>query len=183
MDLQPPTPTPEPTPERQRRPATQGPLPALAAPNKASPANQVCWYLGAIALATGLVGFVVPGLFLLHLNPVHNLLLIVSGALAVWCGITAPNYTAKKFCSWLGAVYFVVGLAGFAFGHRAVSLTRPTSTGIAEETSFLWQLVPGRFELGTADHVLHIIIGVIFLAGAFLTLRGVRRHKEQITWH
>lgn len=175
MDLQ--TPTPE--PQRKQR---QVPLPVLPPPNKISAANQTCWYTGAAVLATGIVGFVVPGLFSLHLNPVHNLILMVSGALAVWFGLTSTDYTAKRFCNWFGGVYFVWGLAGFAFGQRAISLTRPTTTGIAEESSFLWRLVPGRFEIGTGDHVLHLIIGAIFLAAAFMTLRGVR-HKDKITWH
>lgn len=175
MDLQ--TPTPEPT--RKPRPV---PLPELPPPNKVSVANQVCWYAGALVFAIGLVGFVVPGLFAMHLNPVHNMILIVSGAIAFWFGLTSPNYTAKRFSQWFGGAYLLVGVAGFAFGHRAISLTRPTSTGIAEESSFLWQLVPGRFEIGTADHVLHILVGAVFLLGAYLTLRG-EKHSDKITWH
>jgi hypothetical protein len=176
MDLQTPTPPSEP-----RKKTSQVPLPELPPPNKASVANQTCWYVGAIILAISLVGFVVPGLFALHLNPVHNLILMVSGVLAIWFGLTSPDYTAKRFCRWFGGVYLAFGLAGFAFGHRALSLTRPTSTGLPEESSFLWRLVPGHFEIGTADHVLHIIIGAIFLTAAFFTLR--RKHKEKITWH
>lgn len=175
MDLQ--TPTPE--PQRKPRPV---PLPELAPPNKQSIANQTCWYMGAAVLATGIVGFVVPGLFGLHLNPVHNLILMVSGALAVWFGLTSTDYTAKRFSQWFGGVYFVLGLAGFAFGQRALSLTRPTLNGIAQESAFLWRLVPGSFELGTGDHILHLIIGTVFLLAAFFTLRGVK-HKEKITWH
>jgi len=175
MDLQ--TPTPE--PQRKVRPV---PLPKLPSPNKISAANQTCWYMGAAILATGIVGFVVPGLFMLHLNPVHNLILIASGAISIWVGLTAVNFNAKRFCQWFGAAYILFGLAGFAFGHRALSLTRPTTTGLAEESSFLWQLVPGRFELGTGDHVLHLIIGAVFLISGFLSLRGYKR-SDSITWH
>jgi len=182
MDLQTPTTEPE------RKP-TRAPLPELPAPNKASGANQTCWYGGTIILATGLVGYVVPGLFSLHLNPVHNLILIVAGALAIWFGITAPDYTARKFCKWFGSTFLLVGIAGFAFGHRALSLTRPTITGLPEESSFLWQLVPGKFELGTADHVLHIIIGAVFLAAGFIIIKNrktraeKREEKEEMIWH
>lgn len=175
MDLQ--TPTPE--PKKKTRPI---PMPELPPPNKVSVANQVCWYMGAVLLATGLVGFVVPGLFGLHLNPVHNLILLVSGALSIWFGLTSPNYTAKRFSQWFGGFYLLLGIAGFAFGHRAISLTRPTATGLAEESSFLWQLVPGRFELGTGDHALHVIAGIVFLLGAYFTLRKARFSKD-ITWH
>lgn len=173
MDLE----TIQPEPSKK---TSKTPLPELPPPNKVSLANQVCWYVGGLMIAVGLVGFVVPGVFGFHFNPVHNLIHAVSGALALWFGLTSPNYTAKRFAQWFGGVYLVLGLAGFAFGQRALSLTRPTATGIPEESSFLWRLVPGNFEIGTADHILHIVIGVVFLMGAYFTLRG---EKHKITWH
>lgn len=178
MDMQ--TPTTEPS----RRPRSSAPLPELPPPSKISLANQACWYAGILTLATGLVGFVVPGLFYMHLNPVHNLILAVSGAIAFWFGLTSPNYTAKRFSLWFGGVYLLFGIAGFAFGHRAMSLTRPTASGMPEESSFLWRLVPNHFELGTADHILHILIGAVFLIAGYFTLKTMKRPvKEKITWH
>ncbi len=176
MDLQ------QPELPRESKQKIKIPLPELPSPNKTSIANQVCWYMGGLMIVLGLVGYVVPNLFEANLNPVHNLILLVSGALALWFGLTAANYTAKRFCNWFGGVYMLLGVAGFAFGHRALSLTRPTASGIPEESAFLWQLVPGKFELGTADHVLHIIIGGVFLLGAFYTLRKTRPF-DKITWH
>ena len=178
MDLQ----HPEPQREPQKKTQTPPPQPQLLPPNRVSPANQVCWYMGGLMMALGLLGYVVPGLFEAHLNPVHNLIHLVSGALALWFGLTSANYTAKLFCNWFGGAYMMLGVAGFAFGHRALSLTRPTVTGIPEESSFLWQLVPGKFELGTTDHILHIVVGGIFLLGAAFTLRKFRP-TGKTTWH
>jgi hypothetical protein len=171
-----------PEPQRESKQKIKSPLPQLPAPNKTSIANQVCWYMGGLMMALGIVGYVVPNLFQAHLNPVHNLILVVSGALALWFGLNAVDYNAKKFSYWFGGVYMLLGVAGFAFGQRALSLTRPTVSGIPEESAFLWKLVPGNLELGTTDHVLHIVIGGIFLLGAYLTLRKVRPFNK-VTWH
>ena len=175
MDLQ----TQVPEPQKEPR---KVPLPELPPPNKISVANQVCWYMGGLLLAAGLIGFVTPGLFAAHLNPVHNLIFLVSGVISLWFGLTSPDYTAKRFSKWFGGIYMLFGLAGFAFGQRGLSLTRPTTTGLPEESFFLWKLVPGHFELGTTDHVFHILVGAVFLAGSYFTLRKYKpAHK--IIWH
>lgn len=158
------------------------PLPQLPAPNKTSIANQVCWYMGGLMIALSIVGAIAPGLFQAHLNPVHNFILLASGILSLWFGLGKTDYMAKKFCNWLGGFYMMIGVAGFAFGHRAFSLTRPTVSRIPEESAFLWQLVPGKFELGTVDHFIHMAIGGIFLLGAYFTLRKLKPLRKR-TWH
>lgn len=184
MDLQHPDPTPESELEKKRRLARtteKGPVPELPAPFRFSPANQACWYLGASLLALGLVGFVVPGLFYSHLNPPHNVIMILTGIGSVILGLIKPDYVAKKVCYAMGGFYTLLGVAGFAFGVRALSTTRPTVTGIPEESSFLWRLIPGRLELGTVDHSIHIAVGLIFLACAYVTLR--KPTPKNVTWH
>ncbi|WP_413288592.1 hypothetical protein [Bdellovibrio sp. HCB337] len=176
MDLQ----HPESTREKERE-RVQRPLPELPAPFKFSTANQACWYLGACLLALGLVGFVVPGLFYAHLNPTHNVIMILTGIASILLGLTRPDYVAKKVCYALGGFYTFLGIAGYAFGVRAISTTRPTVSGIPEESSFLWRLIPGRLELGTVDHGIHLVVGLIFLACAYFTLRG--SSSKSVTWH
>lgn len=178
----------EPTPEsnlkgnRQRlKHPEERRLLELPAPFKYSAANQACWYLGISLLAIGLVGFVVPGLFYAHLNRMHNFLFVLTGVAAFLLGLSKPDYVAKKVCYWLGGFYTFMGVAGFAFGVRELSLTRPTVSGVPAETAFLWKLIPGRFELGTVDHSFHLVVGLIFLTCAYATLRRDRDHK--VTWH
>lgn len=183
MDLQHPDSTPELEREKRSRAVLEEnrrPVPELPAPFKFSVANQACWYLGACLLALGLVGFVVPGLFYAHLNPTHNVIMILTGIGSVILGLTKPDYVAKKVCYALGGFYTLMGIAGFAFGVRAISTTRPTVTGMPEESAFLWRLIPGRLELGTVDHWIHLVVGVIFLACAYFTLRGP---SKKVTWH
>jgi hypothetical protein len=177
-----PQPGLEPTRESTKAKAPRRPLTALPAPFRYSAANQACWYLGVAILATGLVGFVVPGLFYMHLNPTHNLIFIFTAVAALVLGIFKPDYVAKRVCIWLGGFYTLMGIAGFAFGTRQLSLTRPTVSGMPQETSFLWKLIPGRFELGTVDHSFHLIVGLTFLLAAYFTLRDHASYENK-TWH
>lgn len=158
------------------------PLPALAAPFRLSSANQTCWYLGVLLIAIALVGLVAPGIFSAHLNMAHNILFLVTGAGSLILGLIKPDYIATKICYALGAFYLLLGIAGFAFGVRALSLTRPTVSGLPAESAFLWRLIPGRFELGTVDHSIHLAVGILFFIGAYLTIRKPRADNK-VTWH
>lgn len=172
----------QPEPRRDFKSKIKMPLPQLPAPNKTSVANQVGWYLGGFMIALSIVGAIAPGLFQAHLNPIHNFILLASGVFSLWFGLKTIGYKAKKFCNWFGGFYLMLGVAGFAFGQRAPSLTRPTVSGVPEESAFLWKVVPGKFELGTVDHILHMMIGGIFLLGAYFTLRKIRPLRKS-TWH
>ena len=39
----------------------------------------------------------------------------------------------------------------------------------------LWRVIPGQLELGTMDHIVHVLLGVVFLIGGFLTKADVER--------
>lgn len=185
MDSQRPEPTRETNLQANRQRAKhpeERHLLELPAPFRYSTANQACWYLGAFLLAAGLVGFVVPGLFFAHLNRMHNFILVFTGLGSLLLGLGKPDYIAKKICYWLGSFYTLMGIAGFAFGVREISLTRPTVTGVPVESSFLWKLIPGRFELGAVDHSVHLVVGLLFLVSAYFTLQKHRTSKD-VTWH
>lgn len=185
MEPQSPQPPHERPPKRPHRLwsfSKDHPFFKLPLPQAISSANQTCWYLGTFLVMAGLVGFVVPGLFYAHLNPIHNFLFLISGGLAILLGLIKPDHVAQRVCFWMGAFYTLLGLIGFAVGVREPSLTRPTVAGMPVETAFLWKIIPGRFELGTVDHVVHLIVGLIFLASAFYRI-GKNHPPENITWH
>lgn len=115
-------------------------------------AKTVCKILGVVFLLLGVVGFVAPNLLGAHLSPAHNVIHIVSGAIALYFGFAGTLSGAKTFCLIFGVVYLALGILGFALG-----------TG--EDT--MWTV--GPLMLGTADHGLHGLLGVIFLAGGLLT--------------
>lgn len=129
-------------------------------------ANKVCTILGSIFILVGIVGFVAPGLLGAHLSLAHNLVHLISGAVALWLGLKGTPSAAKTFCLVFGAVYLLLGIAGFVAGGDGD--VTPGVPGPAHDARIL-KVLPGQLELGTMDHIIHVIFGVIFLIGAFAT--------------
>ena|SRR2546421_7082502 len=117
-------------------------------------AKTVCKILGVLFILVGLIGFVSPTLLGAHLSPVHNVIHIVSGAIALYFGFAGTLSAAKIFCLVFGVVYLALGILGMALGTGA---------------EHMWMV--GPLHLGTADHGIHILLGVIFLVGGLFTKR------------
>ena len=117
-------------------------------------AKTVCKILGVVLLLVGVVGFAAPGLLGAHLTTPHNVVHIVSGAIALYFGFAGTLSAAKTFCLIFGVVYLALGILGMALG---------------EAPDRMWHV--GPLDLGQADHGIHILLGVIFLAGGLFTKR------------
>jgi mannose/fructose/N-acetylgalactosamine-specific phosphotransferase system component IID len=135
-------------------------------------AKTICKLLGVVFLLVGIVGFIAPGFLGTHLSLAHNLVHIISGAIALYLGLAGSLHGARLFCLVFGAVYLLLAICGFLLGAPAV----PTVAGMASMGSdaHLWKVLPGTLELGTMDHVVHVLLGLIFLIGGFLTKADVR---------
>ena len=117
-------------------------------------AKTVCKILGVVFLLVGVCGFVKPDLLGAHLSPAHNAVHIVSGVIALYFGFAGTLSAAKTFSLIFGVVYMALGILGMALG-----------TGEGR----MWMVGPLHF--GQADHGIHILLGVIFLAGGLFTKR------------
>ncbi|HSE19670.1 MAG TPA: DUF4383 domain-containing protein [Pyrinomonadaceae bacterium] len=117
-------------------------------------AKTVCKILGVVLLLVGVLGFAAPTLLGAHLTPAHNVVHLVSGALALYFGFAGTLSAAKIFSLVFGVVYLGLGILGMALG----------TTG-----DRMWNV--GPLMLGQADHGIHILLGVIFLAGGLFTKR------------
>ena len=115
-------------------------------------AKTVCKILGIAFLLIGIAGFASSGLMGFHLGPAHNLVHIVSGAIALYLGFAGSLSAAKTFCLVFGIVYLALGIFGMTMG------ADPDRT-----------LALGPLHLGTADHGLHILLGAVFLAAGIFT--------------
>jgi hypothetical protein len=117
-------------------------------------AKTICKILGVIFLLVGIAGFAAPTLLGAHLTPPHNLVHIISGIVALYFGFAGSLGGAKGFCLVFGVVYLALGFLGmFALGDPAMDR--------------IWHI--GPLVLGKVDHLIHILLGALFLAGGLFT--------------
>ena len=135
-------------------------------------AKTVATILGIGFLLAGILGFISPGVFGLHTNGAHNLVHIVSGAVALYFGLAGTLAGARMFDLAFGAVYFLLGVVGFLVGGDGTpSAGMP---GMSPD-GHLFKLLPGTLEFGTPDHIVHILLGLLFVVGGLLTRADIRR--------
>lgn len=115
-------------------------------------AKTICKILGVVFLLVGVVGFANQGLLGAHLTPPHNVVHILSGVVALYFGFAGSLSGAKIFCLVFGVVYLALGVLGLALG------TPPDR---------MWMVGPLHF--GQADHGIHVLLGIVFLAGGLFT--------------
>jgi Domain of unknown function (DUF4383) len=118
-------------------------------------AKTVCKLLGIVFIIVGVAGFVAPKLLGAHLNPAHNAVHLVSGAIALYFGFAGSARAARGFCIVFGLVYLLLGACGWFLGAGPDHMLNiPTTSPV--------------LMFGTVDHIIHILLGVIFLAGGVL---------------
>ena len=132
-------------------------------------AKTIASVLGVVFILVGIIGFVSPGFLGTHLSLAHNLVHIISGAVALYFGLAGTLSGARLFCLVFGAVYLLLGLVGFLAGGPGTA-----TVGHLGHDDRLFALLPGQLELGTMDHVVHILLGIVFLIGGLLTKADVR---------
>jgi hypothetical protein len=128
-------------------------------------AKTVCTILGIGFLLAGVAGFAAPGLLGMHLTIVHDVVHIATGLIALWLGLKGSLGAAKTFCIVFGAVYVLLGIAGFVAGQSG----EPSEGVPGPADGRMLKVLPGMLELGTMDHAVHILLGAIFLIGGLAT--------------
>jgi hypothetical protein len=103
---------------------------------------------GVLLLMLGLMGFAATGFMGMHLSLLHIVMLLLSGALAIYFGLKGSLVAGRSFCLVLGAVYGLLGLVGFLAGGKDYTFT----------------IIPGALVLGMMDHVFNLILGTVFLS-------------------
>jgi hypothetical protein len=118
-------------------------------------AKTVCKLLGLVLLLVGLLGFThILDPLGAHVGPAHathNLVHIVSGVLALYLGFAGSHSGAKTFCLVFGIVYLCLGLYGLV---------------IVKGDFTIHQI---KLTLGHVDHLIHVVVGIAFLAGGLLS--------------
>jgi hypothetical protein len=134
-------------------------------------AKTIATVLGIGFILVGVLGFAAPALFGAHLSLTHTIVHLVSGALALYLGLKGTLAQARLFCLIFGAVYALLGVVGFLAG----SPGSPSAGVPGPADDRLFKVLPGLLELGTADHVIHILLGTIFLVAGLMTKADLKR--------
>lgn len=112
--------------------------------------------VGVILVVVGLLGFVAnplvgPGA-LFETNTVHDIVHLLLGAVLLIVGLAAAGQ-AQLWLKIVGVVYLLVAVLGFMMPSPLLGLVA----------------------VNTADHWLHVLLGVILLAGGFIAKDGMTR--------
>jgi len=116
-------------------------------------AKTIATILGVVFILVGIVGFFDHTLMGTHLSNTHNAVHLVSGAISLYFGLAGTLSAARLFCIIFGIVYALLGVAGLALGSGPDRILP----------------IDDLLMLGTMDHVVHILLGIVFLIGGFLT--------------
>src|SRR5437660_12233667 len=116
-------------------------------------AKSIFTIMRIICLVLGVVGCAEPDVMEMHLNAAHNIIHLVSGALALYFGTRGTYEAARGFCIIFGIIYGLLGLIGFLAGGTNYALT----------------VIPNQLVLGKMDHIVHIILGVVFILDGLST--------------
>lgn len=139
-------------------------------------AKTISKVLGVVFILVGILGFLAPGMLGMHLSLAHNLVHLISGAVALYFGFAGTLSGARLFCIVFGVVYGLLGVAGFLFGHGgAHTVGGVPATHHGGTDSSLLAVLPGSLELASMDHIVHVLLGVVFLVGGFLTRADLDR--------
>lgn len=140
-------------------------------------AKTVATIMGLVFILAGLVGFISNDLMGFHLTPFHNAgVHLVSGAVSLYFGLKGTLAGARLFCLVFGIVYALIGVAGFLLG----SQDSPSAGVPGPASTYMFKPVQNHLELGTSDHILHIVLGAVFIIGALLTRRDVDRAADRV---
>jgi Domain of unknown function (DUF4383) len=134
-------------------------------------AKTIATLLGVGFILVGIIGFVAPAFLGTHLSMAHNIVHLVSGAVSLYLGLKGTLAQARLFCIVFGAVYALLGVVGFLAGTSG----SPSGSVPGPADDRLLKILPGMLEFGTVDHVIHILLGLLFLIGGFMTKADLKR--------
>ena len=113
--------------------------------------------IGVLYLVFGLAGFALGD----EANRYHNLLHLATGVLGVYSGFVGSPSVTRAFCLAFGAAYVAFGGLGFVVGNPSLE--------------YLWDV--GLLDVSMPDHIHHLLLGTILLAGGVLPSAGIRLNR------
>lgn len=123
-----------------------------------STTQNICIGIGVIFIFLGMVGLLYPEFAGGHFSLMMNVLHIASGSISFYVG-THNNHALARTFSIIGLAFTgILGLSGLLFGVRGFA-----SVGYEGLDRFHLVLIPKVIELGMVDHILNLVLALIFL--------------------
>jgi hypothetical protein len=138
-----------------------------------SASQKVTIGLGIAFIVIGVMGVMSPGMLHLHMSVANNFIHILSGVIALWCGLSDVKKSIG-FCLWFGAIYGLAGIIGFMIGEPGYP-----SVGYREADQYLFRVIPNVLEFGSIDHFVHMVVAAFCLLTAY-TFRRDKDYKRKI---
>jgi Domain of unknown function (DUF4383) len=112
-------------------------------------AKTLCKILGVVLVLVGIAGFLKRDLLGMHLTTIHNIVHLLTAAIALYFGYYGSDATARAFCQVVGAIYLILGIVGFVAPDVVANVIQShTATG---------------GENLTPDNIVHLLLGAVFL--------------------
>jgi uncharacterized protein DUF4383 len=112
-------------------------------------AKTLCKIVGVVLLIVGLAGFAMPNLLGMHLTGIHNVVHLLTAAIALYLGFAGSPGAARTFCIAFGAIYLLLGVLGFIAPGVVAAVIGHEGMASAGE------LMP--------DNAVHVLLGAAFL--------------------
>jgi hypothetical protein len=113
--------------------------------------------MGVVLVLVGILGFANPRLLGMHLTPMHDVIHLVSGTVAVYLGINGSRSSVRSFCLVFGGMYLSLAVLGMV-APDVVSAMIGHDAHVNPHA-----LMP--------DNVVHFFLGGMFLAAGLKTAR------------
>jgi hypothetical protein len=104
-------------------------------------------------LLVGIAGFLKQDLLGMHLTTLHNIVHLLTAAIALYFGFAGTASAARTFCIAFGAIYLLLGILGFIAPDIVANIIGHT---MAADDS----LAP--------DNSVHLLLGAVFLVVGLL---------------
>jgi Domain of unknown function (DUF4383) len=140
-------------------------------------AKTIATIMGALFILIGLVGFASNNFLGTHLTPAHNVIHLISGAASLYFGLKGSMSAAKAFCLIFGLVYLGLAVVGYFLGTTGTT-DLPGAEAMGGVNERMFRVIPGVLAFGTMDHLVHLIIGAVYLIGGVLTSTSLMRFPE-----
>jgi hypothetical protein len=112
-------------------------------------AKTLCKILGIVLALVGIAGFLKHDLLGTHLTTIHNIVHLLTAAVALYFGFYGSDSGARAFCQVFGVIYLLLGIVGFIAPNIVANIIQSDS-------------VTGSENL-TPDNIVHLLLGAVFL--------------------